>query len=44
MAIKYSGEAFGVYIYYRNLEGEDVTFYGVSNAAFTDDKETRRSS
>ena len=43
-AIEYSGEAFGAYVYYRNLEGEDVTFYGASDAAFADDKETRRSS
>jgi hypothetical protein len=44
MAIKYSGEAFGVYIYFRNPKGEDVTFYGVSNIVFMDYKETRRSS
>ena len=43
-AIKYSSEAFRAHIYYRNLEGEDVTFYGVSNIAFADDKETRQSS
>jgi hypothetical protein len=44
IAIEYSGEAFGAHVYYRNLEGEDVTFYGASDAAFVDDKETRRSS
>ena len=44
MAIKYSGEAFGVYVYFRNPEGEDITFYGASDAAFADYKETRRSS
>jgi hypothetical protein len=43
-AIEYSGEAFGAHVYYRNPEGEDVTFYGASDAAFADDKETRRSS
>ena len=44
IAIKYSSEAFRVYIYYRNLKGEDITFYKVSNMVFTDNKETRRSS
>jgi hypothetical protein len=44
MAIEYSGEAFGAYVYFRNPEGEDITFYGVSDVAFTDHKETRRSS
>jgi hypothetical protein len=43
-AIEYFSEAFRVHVYYRNPEGEDVTFYGASNAAFADDKETRRSS
>ena len=43
-AIKYSSEVFRAYVYYRNLEEEDVTFYGASDAAFADDKETRRSS
>jgi len=43
-AIKYSGEAFRAHVYYRNPKGEDVTFYGASNAAFADNKETRRSS
>jgi hypothetical protein len=44
MAIEYSGEAFGAHIYFRNPEGEDITFYGASDAAFADYKETRRSS
>jgi hypothetical protein len=44
MAIKYSGEAFRVYVYFRNPEGEDITFYGASDAVFADDRETRRSS
>ena len=43
-AIKYSGEVFGAYVYFRNPEGEDVTFYGASNVAFVDYIETRRSS
>ena len=43
-AIKYSGEAFRAHIYYRNLEGEDITFYRASNIVFADDKETRQSS
>jgi len=44
MAIKYSSEVFRVYVYFRNPKGEDITFYGASNIAFTDYKETRRSS
>jgi hypothetical protein len=44
MAIKYSSEAFGVYVYFRNPKGENITFYGASNAAFADYKETRQSS
>ena len=44
MAIKYSGEAFRAHVYFRNPKGEDITFYGASNAAFADYKETRRSS
>ena len=44
MAIKYSGEAFRAHVYFRNPKGEDVTFYGASNAVFTDDRETRQSS
>ena len=44
MAIKYSGEAFRVYVYFRNPKGEDVTFYRVSNTVFADYKETRWSS
>ena len=43
-AIKYSGEAYGAYVYFRNPEGEDITFYGASDAAFADHKETRWSS
>ena len=31
-------------MYFRNPEGEDVTFYGASDAAFADHRETRRSS
>ena len=31
-------------MYFRNPEGEDVTFYGAFDAAFADHKETRRSS
>jgi Reverse transcriptase (RNA-dependent DNA polymerase) len=33
-AIKYFGEVSRAHIYFRNPEGEDVTFYGASNAAF----------
>ena len=36
IAIKYFGEAFGAYVYFRNPKGEDVTFYGASDAAFVD--------
>ena len=43
-AIKYSGEANRVYIYFRNPKGEDVTFYKTSDAAFADHTETRWSS
>jgi hypothetical protein len=41
MAIKYSAKVFRAYIYFRNPKGEDVTFYGVSNIVFADNKETR---
>ena len=44
IAIKYSGKAYGAHVYFRNPKGEDVTFYGASNAAFVDHKDTRRSS
>jgi len=44
IAIEYSGEVFGAYVYFRNPKGEDVTFYGASDAAFADYKETKRSS
>ena len=44
MAIKYSGEVFRAYIYFRNPKGEDVTFYRASDAAFADNKDTRWSS
>ena len=40
-AIKYSGEAYRAYIYFKNPKGEDITFYGASNAAFIDYKDTR---
>ena len=43
-AIEYSSEAYGAYIYFKNPEGEDITFYGASDAAFTNYIETRRSS
>ena len=43
-AIKYSGEAYGAYIYFKNPKGEDVTFYRASNTAFIDYKDTRQSS
>jgi len=42
--MKYSSKVFGVYIYFRNPKGEDVTFYGAFNAVFTDYKDTRQSS
>jgi len=44
IAIKYSGEVFGAYIYFRNPKEEDITFYRASNAVFMDYKDTRRSS
>ena len=44
IAIKYSGEVYSTYIYFRNPKGEDITFYGASNTAFIDYKETRQSS
>ena len=40
-AIEYSGEAYRAHIYFKNPEGEDITFYRASNAAFTDHKDTR---
>ena len=43
-AIEYSGEVYRVYVYFKNPEGEDVTFYGASDAAFADYKDTRWSS
>ncbi len=36
IAIEYSGEVFGAYIYFRNPEGENITFYGAFNTAFVD--------
>ena len=44
IAIEYSGKAYGAHVYFKNPEGEDVTFYRASNAAFADHKETRWSS
>ena len=44
IAIKYFGEVYGAYVYFRNPKGENITFYGVSNTAFADHKETKRSS
>ena len=43
-AIKYSSKAYGAHIYFKNPEGEDITFYGASNVAFVDYKDTRQSS
>ena len=42
-AIEYSSEAYGAHVYFKNPEGEDVTFYRASDAAFADHKDTRRS-
>ena len=44
IAIKYLGEVYGAYVYFRNPKGEDITFYGASDAVFTDYRDTRRSS
>ena len=41
MAIEYSSKVYRAYIYFKNPKGEDITFYGASNAAFADHKDTR---
>ena len=40
-AIKYSSKVYRAHIYFKNPKGEDITFYGASNTAFVDYKDTR---
>ena len=44
MTIKYTAKVYKAYIYFRNPKGENITFYKVSNTAFTDYKKTKWSS